>query len=82
MEELQTKQQLLAVQQVLGHTYGISMAAVRQIQAAGKVAILDLDKVSDAVQLKAAGFKVGSYSKGWVTRVSQRLHTPGLEMCK
>ena len=58
IEELQAKQQLLAVRQVLGHTYGISLAAVRQLQAAGKVAIIDLDKVTDAIQLRASGFKV------------------------
>lgn len=50
----------LVRQTVLGHTYGIPAAAVRKIQTAGRVCILDIDNVSDAQSLRAAG-QPGAY---------------------
>jgi guanylate kinase len=56
---LRTSGGLLAAQTVMGHTYGIRAASVQQLQAEGRLALLDLDRVEQARGLKAAGFKVG-----------------------
>lgn len=51
---------LLVHREVLGHSYGISSLSVRKLQAAGKLVLLDVDQVEDAVKLKEAGFQVGA----------------------
>lgn len=48
----------LVHQEVLGHVYGITAAAVRRLQAQGKLPLLDLDRVQDVQRLKAAGLQV------------------------
>lgn len=48
----------LVHQAVMGHTYGISAAAVRKLQASGKLPVLDLDRVADVARLKESGFQV------------------------
>jgi hypothetical protein len=48
----------LVHQTVMGHTYGISAAAVRKLQASGKLPVLDLDRVADVARLKESGFQV------------------------
>lgn len=50
--------QFLVHQEVLGHHYGITGAAVRKQQALGKLPLLDLDRVQDVEQLRASGFLV------------------------
>ena len=50
--------QFLVHQEVLGHIYGIPSAAVRKLQALGKLPLLDLDRVQDVEQLRASGFQV------------------------
>lgn len=61
---LRTSGGLLAAQTVMGHTYGIRAASVQQLQAEGRLALLDLDRVEQARGLKAAGFKVGGGGVG------------------
>jgi guanylate kinase len=51
---------ILVPQKVLGHMYGISATAVRQLQVAGKLPVLDLDRVEDVEQLRTQGFQVWS----------------------
>jgi len=46
--------------QVLGQTYGIASSSVRSLVTAGKMVVIDLDKVEHAERLRAAGFKVRS----------------------
>jgi hypothetical protein len=41
-----------------GHIYGIPATGVRQLAAAGRLVVIDLDKVAHAVQLRKTGFKV------------------------
>jgi hypothetical protein len=60
LSAMQAAGKLLVCQRVLDHSYGISAAAVRKLQAAGKLPLLDLDLVEDAVALRGAGFKVGA----------------------
>jgi hypothetical protein len=48
----------LVHQTVMGHTYGIAAAAVRKLQASGKLPVLDLDRVADVTRLKESGFQV------------------------
>lgn len=50
--------QFLVHQEVLGHIYGITSAAVRKLQAMGKLPLLDLDRVQDVEQLRTSGFQV------------------------
>lgn len=45
--------------QVHGHTYGVAAAAVQRLVAAGKLVVLDVDRVEQARSLCDAGFKVG-----------------------
>eukprot|EP00879_Flechtneria_rotunda_P032088 GHRR01035240.1.p1 GENE.GHRR01035240.1~~GHRR01035240.1.p1 ORF type:complete len:660 (+),score=243.45 GHRR01035240.1:528-2507(+) len=56
-QQLQHGGSFLVQHEVLGHTYGITTAAVRKLQASGKLPLLDLDRVADVQKLKAAGFK-------------------------
>jgi guanylate kinase len=58
----------LVHQTVMGHTYGITAAAVRKLQASGKLPVLDLDRVADVTRLKESGFQVRYVFKphlGW-----------------
>lgn len=57
-QQMRAGGQFLVHQEVLGHIYGITAAAVRKLQAMGKLPLLDLDRVQDVEQLKAAGFQV------------------------
>jgi guanylate kinase len=59
-QQMRAAGQFLVHQEVLGHVYGISSAAVRKLQALGKLPLLDLDRVQDVEQLRAAGFQVRS----------------------
>lgn len=59
-QQMRAAGQFLVHQEVLGHIYGIPSAAVRKLQALGKLPLLDLDRVQDVEQLRAAGFQVRS----------------------
>jgi hypothetical protein len=61
-QEMQAKGHFLLEQTVLGHVYGVTSAAVRKLQALGKLPLLDLDRVADVAKLKSSGFQVGSCS--------------------
>lgn len=58
--QMQQEGKFLVEQQVLGHVYGITAAAVRKLQASGKLPVLDLDQVADVARLRAAGFQVNA----------------------
>lgn len=68
--------QFLVHQEVLGHHYGIASAAVRKLQAMGKLPLLDLDRVQDVEQLRASGFLVRRPEPG--TCVAVRAAMPHL----
>lgn len=57
--EMQQQGKFIVHQQVLSHVYGITAASVRKLQAAGKLPLLDLDRVEDVARLRASGFQVG-----------------------
>jgi hypothetical protein len=57
-QQMRDSGQFLVHQEVLGHHYGITSAAVRKLQAMGKLPLLDLDRVQDVEQLRASGFQV------------------------
>lgn len=63
---LEVAQQMLAAgqflvhEEVLGHHYGITSAAVRKLQALGKLPLLDLDRVQDVEKLRSSGIQVGT----------------------
>jgi hypothetical protein len=78
-QQMRAGGQFLVHQEVLGHIYGITAAAVRKLQAMGKLPLLDLDRVQDVEQLKAAGFQVRASScwAGIAPETSCRwLHVP------
>ncbi|KAF8071222.1 GLTP1 [Scenedesmus sp. PABB004] len=51
---------LLAAERVGGHVYGVPAAAVRKLQASGRLPVLDLDRTAEASRLRGAGF-AGTY---------------------
>jgi hypothetical protein len=57
-QQMRDTGQFLVQQEVLGHIYGITGAAVRKLQAIGKLPLLDLDRVQDVEQLQTNGFQV------------------------
>lgn len=61
-QEMQAQGQFLLEETVLGHVYGVTSAAVRKLQALGKLPLLDLDRVADVAKLKSSGFQVGRCS--------------------
>jgi hypothetical protein len=57
-QQMRDAGQFLVHQEVLGHIYGITSAAVRKLQAMGKLPLLDLDRVQDVERLRTSGFQV------------------------
>jgi hypothetical protein len=57
-QQMVQESKFLVHQTVMGHTYGITAAAVRKLQASGKLPVLDLDRVADVTKLKESGFQV------------------------
>lgn len=76
-QQMRAAGQFLVHQEVLGHIYGIPSAAVRKLQALGKLPLLDLDRVQDVEQLRAAGFQVRW--AGCVTTGSSPLKATAIE---
>ena len=63
-------------EQVLGHTYGIPAPHVRRLVSAGRLVLVDLDRVEQALALKASGFK--ARESAWDTRARRNTLTLAL----
>jgi hypothetical protein len=66
MAQLQQGGQLLVHEQTSGHVYGISTAEVRRLQGQGCLPIVALDRVDQAVQLRASCPQVTVYMSSGV----------------